>query len=72
MTFWALIIYVAILAVGCGICWQLYVIQRERDETEAGQIHRRQQYMLKQHHKAMRLWRKRDIKPRAWWKRWAD
>ena len=39
------------------------------NERDMDPIHRRQQRLLKDHHRAMRLWRKRAIKPLSWWKR---
>ena len=63
---WSLLSAIGLLAVVAAI------FHANAQDDPSYQIHRRQQYMLKQHHKAMRLWRKRDIKPRAWWKRWAD
>ena len=61
------VILLALIAIGIALCWQMYAIQRERDPT--WRIHQRQQQALRNHHKAMRIWKARGkvIKPRKEW-----
>ena len=63
---WSLLSAIGLLAVVAAI------FHANAQDDPSYQIHKRQQRLLKDHHKAMRLWCKRDIKPHAWWKRWAD